>query len=505
VLDKELDHHGTEAIEMDAHSSHVQELLGEPEIAQFLISHQGAAKEINSAVGLLAEEPDSVAAVKKLLPALAEKVVYVFFSYKKKDERAAKAVVNILRKYSAGKLRITYQAEFTEEIVGKQWREKIRKEVCRANWFILLLPDPSDDWDWCLYETGLFDRQPTSADRLICFHHPDTQIPSPIEDYHAVPATIPEVEKFLRMVYVKDDPVPGMRRINRAIEPEIPKIAKDIVDAIRPPRKGLVRRRLEPWLKLKVENATKLQDRGDLDDALIVSANRKALDLFEFIEQPKTWGELRSSLIESAEDGRWRDELFHVIRKIAQGRKFSPIQAVFHTKDGKIYRPVAYAIDRIGEGGAIETYHLTFTEEVGVVDNTAIPNDVSTLATMLRLAFRFRWEVLEKFSDGNLTEEDIERISNAITRMEIDAESRGVLDQGAVMSLFQPQEAKRIEEMFALWYKLRNRAERTGELDVALEKKDSLEISAHLAEMLPLNQEFLEIAAERFSALVSGK
>ena len=43
------------------------------------------------------------------------------------------------------------------KLAGKPWRNKIREEIHRANWFILLLPDPSEDWDWCLYETGMFE------------------------------------------------------------------------------------------------------------------------------------------------------------------------------------------------------------------------------------------------------------------------------------------------------------------------------------------------------------
>lgn len=482
-----------------------EKIRTEPEIAEFITTHQGAAKQTDHAIKVLAQKPDAVAAVKKLFPALADKKLFVFFSYKKKDERTAKAIVKILRTYAAGKLEIAYQADFTEEIAGKQWREKIREEVCNANWFILLLPDPSDDWDWCLYETGLFDRQPTSADRLICLHHPDTEIPSPIQDHHAVPANISDVEDFLRMVYVKQDPVPGMEPINKDIEPELKSIARKIVEAIRPPRKGLVRRTFEPWIELKVENPAALQNKDELDDALVTSANSEALDLFDRLERPETWGELRSGVTEDKGVSRWREELFHVIRKIDAGRKFFPIHAVFHTVSGRTYRPVACAIDRVGKMGAIETYHITFAEDVGTVNTTAMPKTVSTLANLLRLAFRFRWEVLERFSKITLTEDDVEHLANILSRIEQDAESRGILDQDADMSVFPSDQAKRVGEMFSIWYKLRDPAEGTGELDVALENKDTQAVSAVLKKMVPLNQEFLEMAADRFSELVSGK
>ena len=183
------------------------QLLSDPEIENFINTHQGAAGRIEKAARALVGKNDALKSLKKLLPALSQNKVNVFFSYKKKDENAANAIVDVLRSKSAGKLTITYQAEFTEKIVGQHWRVKIRDAVHRANWFILLFPDPSDDWDWCLFETGLFEAQLTSADRLICLHHPDIKIPDPIKDYHAVSATIPEVEKFLGMVFKNDNPV----------------------------------------------------------------------------------------------------------------------------------------------------------------------------------------------------------------------------------------------------------------------------------------------------------
>jgi hypothetical protein len=88
-----------------------------------------------------------------------DNVVKVFFSYKKVDERAATTIVEALNENAADKLDITYMAGFTEQFAGQRWRDQISKGVRSANWFILLLPDPSDELDWCLFETGLFEAQ----------------------------------------------------------------------------------------------------------------------------------------------------------------------------------------------------------------------------------------------------------------------------------------------------------------------------------------------------------
>ena len=95
----------------------VEEILNEPEIKRFLDTNQNAAERVKRAAAGLKEMADNSAALKKLLPSLAEQTINVFFSYKKKDERAARTIVEVLRENAAGKLQIIYQAEFTQAIV----------------------------------------------------------------------------------------------------------------------------------------------------------------------------------------------------------------------------------------------------------------------------------------------------------------------------------------------------------------------------------------------------
>jgi hypothetical protein len=483
--------------------SSAQELVKSAEIARFLETHQGAADAVQRAAKELAEKSDAPAALKKLLPALSSKVVKVFFSYKKKDEPAAKVVVDVLRESSAEKLDITFQGEFTQEISGMHWRQQIRESVRQANWFILLLPDPSEELDWCLYETGLFEAQLTTADRLICLHHPDTEIPSPIEGYQAVAATVPEMEKFLRMVYIEEGPIAGLPPINRAIEKRIPELAGRVVEAIRAPKRKLHRDVFEPWIEFRLEEAGALNDKEDLDTATIVNANKEALDLFGFRQIKGTFGELRSTILEGQGDSRWREELFHVIRKIAQGRTFHSVQAVFQSADGRIYRPVALAVDRSGPEGPVQTYHLTFAEEVTAADTAVMPTELTTLVTLLRFTFRFRWEVLERFSKGPLSAEDVERLDVNLTRITVDWESRGAIAGADILALFPGDQARRVQEMTEAWHRLRNPA-KTGDLDIAIEKKDGKRIPSLLASILPMNQEFLEMAADRFAQMIGG-
>jgi hypothetical protein len=482
------------------------EILSDPDVVEFLSSHQGTSDEIQKAAKELEGKTDAIPAIKKLFPALSKKEIRIFFSYKHQDIKTARTIVELLREYAGRTLQITYMGDFKTDITGEKWRQHIIERVKEANWFILLLPDPSEDWDWCLFETGLFEAQHTSADRLICLHHPDIELPGPIDDYQHVPATRNDVEKFLCRVFVEDNPIPGMRAINPKLHKKVPKIAKKIVDAIVPPCRPLFRDIFEPWIELRHPKAAVMKNMEDLDEALLLSANKRALGLFGFVVPPQTFGDLRSGLTEySPSDGRWLSELFHVIRKSAQGREFFPIQGVFQRKkDGKMYRPVLCAVDRKSENGPIETYHLTFVEEVSHIDDTAIPRHVAVLTTLLRLAYRFRWEVLARYGGRTLTEDDLLRIKNAIKRIEKDWESRGMSTNDPIGVYFSQEKGQRVEEIASLWRATKNKSG-TGELDMAMAGNDTQSVSKILKEFIPINQEFVEITANRFAELASEK
>lgn len=486
-----------------------EDLINDPCIQKFLNTHQSCEDEVKRAAKQLADKPDALIALNKLLPAFNDRAIKVFFSYKTGDEATAKKVVNLLRLLS-NQLKITFQAEFTKDLAGQPWRTHIRDSIQEANWFILLLPDPKDDWDWCLYEAGLFESQRTSADRLICLHHPDKIIPPQIDDYQAVTATESGIEDFLNMTFIKDNPVCGMKALSPNLIPEVQKRAQEIKSAILPPKEDYITDIFEPYIELELGDINKLNASGDLDNLSIGSANRASLELFGRIVKPSTFGELRKFLPkndninydENDIDDRWRQELYRVVRRLSQDRTYSPIQSVFLTDKGKMYRPNLYAVNRSKSNGIIKSVSIAFIEEIGVADYTAMPADAASLVSILRLVFRFRWEVLEKFSYKDLTEGDVERLETSMKRIEIDAESRGLNDEQAYSKYFSPDQLTRISEMFVSWSKVRT-PDGTGELDNAIKAKDLDSIQKILRSILPLNQEFLQMASERFHTIVT--
>ena len=484
-------------------------LLDDEFIKDYRKGHGGAEKLIAKAAQYMEDknwdEAEAMKALVKILPALTNRRLKVFFSYKVKDKETAKTIVQVLRKASARKLKITYMEDFPKEFVGKPWRDEILRGVYEANWFILLLPDPREDWDWCLYETGLFERDLTKADRLLCLHHPDVDLPKAIGDYQGIAADFEHVKKFLEMIFVEENPIPGMEAINKDIVSDIPSYAKEIVDAIHPPSKERIRQRFPAWVKLQAENAVDLQTEEDLDAATILDANPKALSLFGKTRRPDTWKDLRSNIKEFEGDDRWRKELVSVIRRVVAGDEHDPIHAIFQNKKGKIFRPILFALDRHGEDGHIIAFHINFIEDVAAIDVKGFPKKIATLVNLLRMAIRFRWEVLEPFTEHELVEDDFQNLMNSIHRIEQDSRSRGLVNKQKLLKLFTDQDLVRITEMFDRWEKIRNEKTGEGTLDIAIKQEDGQEVYNILHEMILTNQEFLKISAKRFSEVVSGQ
>jgi hypothetical protein len=84
---------------------------------------------------------------------------------------------------------------------GIEWRDWIDEKIGDSDIMLFLYTEESFNWQWCLYEIGLF-RQPKNPDSqpIICIHNQSissSNLPSPLEKYQAYLATKDGFEKFL--------------------------------------------------------------------------------------------------------------------------------------------------------------------------------------------------------------------------------------------------------------------------------------------------------------------
>lgn len=473
-------------------------LLQQPEVAELVSNEESLGPKLEAAAQTLIQQyPDAdqallVSGLQKLARGLREDRLRVFVSYKKSEAAMAQVVLDELRERAGTKMEFSWSEEYPP---GEEWRQKISRSIKEANWFLLLLPDPAIDWDWCLYETGLFRASMLPGDRLICLHHPDVPRPDQISDIQTVEANRESLEEFLRFVFLQENSMPGLAPINPHIEKRVPEVAKAICRAINPPAGR--RRHFDHFVMIEPPRGD-----GSLAEALIFESDVETAKLFGLIEVPDTWGELVSHLPSSpSASAQWIEELEQAVNLAAKGEWFDHPQGTFRaSRGGKVYRPHLHAMDLMSNN-TVKSLQIIFVEDISPLppEQSGIPRDLASLATSLRLAYRFRWEVIEEFGNrDNLEEQDILALEETLERIEAEAEVRGLMDPTALAGVFDEERSEWITQMYATWWKYRN-PEGRGEMDVAMKAGDGAALKGILAALQELNQEYMAMASRRFA------
>jgi hypothetical protein len=333
-------------------------------------------------------------------------------------------------------------------------------------------------------------------------HHPLAKVPEQISEFLSVPAKEDNIKAFLKELYIKDNPIPGMDALAPHIaEKDLENLACDIRDAIVPPGNM---RRLTRYVVLEIDQAGQLNDHTDLADARIIETDQRTCDVFGKEQEVKTWGILTQNVVSKTTDYRWLQELGAVIRKAACGDTFRPVQATFEElRGGKVFRPVLVSAQAPLEQGELERtkrFEVIFVEEIGSNVVRHVPPRLNALFTALILAYRFRWEVIERFGVANLDQGDLVALEQAMRRLENEAASRGVLDPELLCENFEEPVAMQIREIFGDWEGMRTPDE-TGELDLAMKNEDLVKLRALLSRLAGLNRRFIKLATGMLETL----
>jgi TIR domain len=132
--------------------------------------------------------------------------IKVFVTHKSEDITSVNQFVDILRLYdAAGRLQFVVAEDMP---IGENWRQYIHCNVVEANVLFFLMISPAPNWEWCIYEAGLFagSRSQDSTNNIITFFDPSKNaLPTPLEHLQAVQTNQDNVERFLRQFYGTTD------------------------------------------------------------------------------------------------------------------------------------------------------------------------------------------------------------------------------------------------------------------------------------------------------------
>ena len=81
---------------------------------------------------------------------------------------------------------------------GADWNREIREAPGRSHLLLLLFTSPSQDWDWCLYEAGLYTRfHEEQVSSVVSLFRPTGSGPRPRSNLQCVPSSAERVERWL--------------------------------------------------------------------------------------------------------------------------------------------------------------------------------------------------------------------------------------------------------------------------------------------------------------------
>ena len=434
---------------------------------------------------------------KPVSPPGQDDVLRIFISRKDEDQRTARGVKEALERYGAGRIEI-YVAEDIRS--GSDWIDWIKLHLSKANLFILIFTDDTQDWGWCLYEAGLFTNLTNIKERpVICLHNQDLTPPEPLRHLQAVPARRKELKGFLVDIFTKSERFGIRTPLNSALadQPDELERAADEIEIL-VSRQAVEKKLLCHYLFLT------LQDDGfeSIDPAAKVTGSHGAFEIFGLEKRDWCWNDIERQA-RLHDDQRWLEEVKNAVPAAAQGSVFNPIQAtVVSARDGKLYRPVLYRVDTLADQS--KTFKFMFTEEV-TWNIEKIPPTIATLSTALSMAIRFRYEVLIPYREtllsarGHNVEESFKRLLAEIERIEMEAASRGVLEEVPLAKAFKKKDRPEVTEMFGVWYQIRS------ELFDSQESLPSDQQLALIDQLMEINRSFFNLVTSRMAGMTADE
>ena len=130
------------------------------------------------------------------MPRLQQDNFTVFVSHKSADKELANLVANELVNLAPRQIECWVSGQALT--AGIDWDREIKKQLAESHLLVLLFTTPEHNWDWCLYEVGLFVR--FDADEVIsvaCLFDPSGSPPAPLNQVQCVRAASKEIAEQL--------------------------------------------------------------------------------------------------------------------------------------------------------------------------------------------------------------------------------------------------------------------------------------------------------------------
>jgi hypothetical protein len=428
----------------------------------------------------------------------------IFISHRSEYAGLVKELKRAIETTSGGQIRVF----ISEELRGSEnWREVVKSRLADAESLFLVYGAPYEDWSWCFYEAGFFagiDAGRERPRRIYCISRPNVAPPGPLNDLQMV-SDVKGLIKDLVDIYTENKVEYDTVHLRQTMS----EVGKHLFS------------RLEeftsyPQVHLLVEDK-EFGAAADIPPCALLKGDKVLLtQLFGIGRDAIRWDEIAAvanddrSPQERIFYSKWVEETKRIILAARQNRFKAP-QTVLIARNMRV-RFLPYLARIQGDG--------SFCCEFLVIDEVGGPalglsRQLLALLTSLRLAFRFRYELIRRFANDPESEADrrvrIQEIPQIIDNLTRESESRGNITLEDLQDAFDNEdEAERIGKLVGYWPFLQKQL--YGSLGVSLEGtlvSDQGLIGANLQRyrvafdaLRLLNLEFLSLCSARVSRMM---
>ncbi|MCP3958931.1 MAG: toll/interleukin-1 receptor domain-containing protein [bacterium] len=284
----------------------------------------------------------------------------IFISHKHQDHGLAVKVKNELEGLGTEPA-IECFVSGSDIAAGANWRRAIKRNLTRSHLLLILFTKPSYDWDWCLYEAGLFtrfDKQDVRA--VVALHDKAGSPPRPLSNLQGVVSTEKRLKEFLRKLCEEpwettDDWLKGKIRcddLEEASRREAKTIAAEFKRTVRTPRSDCYYPCHRIVLDLSACKDEDLEKGIPPGASVVISGPERTREhtLYNVFgvtyRDLLRWGDLVDNV--TTDEPEWRVQLDSKFRRSTRRKSFGPITAGFHANnpndERRFYVPEIYKI-----------------------------------------------------------------------------------------------------------------------------------------------------------------
>jgi TIR domain len=366
----------------------------------------------------------------------------VFVSHRSEYGRIARALKQVIEAASHGQIDVFISEDIPR---GNEWRPAIEKHLRDSQSLFLIYGAPYEDWSWCFYEAGYFAASaPPSNRQIYCVIRPDVTSPSPLS--------------HLQMVTSKDQLIKELIELLRKNAIQLNAVElRQMVDTLEQGLFGDIRE-FDGYSRVHFVASDADLAKGEIPAAAMFTGDDTVLgDLFTVQAPSVPWSKIQK--LAYSDTGRqnfvykWLVEAGQIILASRENQFVAP-QTVLIGRGGRRYRTLLQRA-RIQADGIYCGEFLAIEEVGGPL--TGLPNRQLSLLTAIRMGYRFRSEVIQKFPDNfDLQSQEewqrrIEQIPRIIEDLTVESRTRGNISTEDFLAAFDDAEGERLAKLLDYW------------------------------------------------------